>query len=273
MGIVLVIVVIFEFVAPKEDQTVYRQTSGKSEFKHEEKKTQIKEDLRKLLAAGKSQVEANKMIEAAQNRKRFVIKYAAPQIIGENERSRPMIRSGSKLIGILKNPIDTRVPSLVRVLITRGGESAGIEIETGSVLVGQYSYMGDGDRVLITFSRIDPPDNREPKKISAVGLDAGNFTAGIQGEEFTGQGIKVATRIGLSMFSGIADTLTERESLGNSFNGTVAKPTMKNALLQGLSKTAQEQADLSKSKIDQERNYVFVPEGKEMIIELLEDYK
>jgi len=229
--------------------------------------------MKQLFAAGKKQVETAKKTEIEKNQKRVAIKYWAPQIVGENERGRNLMRSGSKLIGILKNPIDTRAQSLVRVLLPRGGESSGIEIEPGSVLVGQYSYGGDGDLVYLTFSRVDSPDGGEPKKISAAALDAGNFAPGIRGEEFTGNGTKVAASIGLGMFSGMADTLVERESLGNSYNGVQAKPTMKNALLQGLSKASQDQIGRTASKIGQERNYVVIPEGKEMIIELLEDFK
>ena len=96
-------------------------------------------------------------------------------------------------------------------------------------------------------------------------LDAGTFSPGVQGEEFTGGGTKIAASIGLNMFSGMTDTLTERESLGNSFNGVQAKPSMKNALLQGMSKASQDQAGRTASSIDQERSYVVVPEGKEMI--------
>jgi hypothetical protein len=269
----LILGVAVELLSPKADQTFYRQTTGRSEFKRDEKLPPVSEAMRKLFEAGRNQVAKENKSEAEQKRKRITIKYWAPQIVGENEHGRKSIRSGSKLIGILKNPIDTRAQSLVRVLIPKGGEAGGVEIEPGSVLVGQFNYQGDGDRVFITFSRLDPPDGAEPKKISAVGLDAGTFTAGIQGEEFTGQGMKVAASVGLSMFAGITNTLTERESLGNSVGTPTAKPTMKNALLQGLSKAAQDQTSRTASDIEQERGYVLVPEGKEIIIELIEDYK
>ena len=259
--------------SPKENHTFYRQTSARSEFKEDKTDTPITESMRKLFAAGKQKLEGDKKKEADQKRKKVVIKYWAPQIVGDDENGANAMRSGSRLIGVLKNPIDTRAQSLVRVLIPRGGESGGVEIEPGSTLVGNYSYSGDGDRIYLAFSRLDPPDRGAPKKISASALDAGTFSAGIQGEEFTGGGTKIAASIGLNMFSGMTDTLTERESLGNSFNGVQAKPSMKNALLQGMSKASQDQAGRTASSIDQQRGYVVVPEGKEMIIELLEDYK
>ena len=269
----ILVALLIDVLSPREDRTYYRQTTGQSDFRQEGGSSPVSESMRKLFAAGKKQVETEKKSDAEQKQKRIAIKYWAPQIVGENERGRNSMRSGSKLIGILKNPIDTRAQSLVRVLLPRGGESSGIEIESGSVLVGQFSYGGDGDLVYLTFSRIDPPDGAEPKKLSAAALDAGSFTPGIRGEEFTGNGTKVAASIGLSMFSGMADTLVERESLGSSYNSVQAKPTMKNAILQGMSKASQDQIGRTASKIEQERSYVIIPEGKEMIIELLEDYK
>ena len=263
---------IIDRLSPKEDHTFYRQTSGSSDFKEDKKSPPVTEAMQNLFKSGKQQVEAEKKKESEQKRKVVSIKYAAPQIVGESDQASVM-RLGSKLIGVLKNPIDTRTPSLVRVSLPRGGESSNIEIAPGSVLVGQFGYSGDGNKVTIKFSRLDLAGDGGLKKISASALDAGDFTPGIQGEEFTGGGVKLAASLGLTVFSGMADTLTDRESLGNTFNGVQAKPSMKDAILQGLSKASQDQANRTASTIEQERGYVIVPEGKEMIVELLEDYK
>ena len=175
------------------------------------------------------------------------------------------------MIGRLLRPIDTRAPAIVRVSLPQGGEASGIVIDSGSILIGQYSYSGNGDKVYLTFSRIDSPEG-DSKRINAQALSAGDYTPGISGEEFTGNGVKVAASLGLTMFSGMTDTLTDRQSLGNSFNGIQAKPSMKNALLQGLSQASKDQADRTSSAIGQEKDYVIVPEGAEMIIELSEDF-
>lgn len=272
--IAIVVAGLMDYLSPKEDHTFYRHGSSRSEFKPDKKTTPLSEAMRKLFAAGKQQADADKKADAEQKRKRISINYSAPQIIGDGDsNARNMMRSGSKLIGVLKNPIDTRAQSLVRVVLPRGGEFGNVEIQPGSILIGHFNYNGDNDIVYIKFSRLDPPDGGSPKKISAAALDAGNFSPGIQGEEFTGGGTKLAASIGLSMFAGMTETLTDKEAIGNSYNGVQAKPTMKNALLQGLSKASQDQASRTASAIEQERNYVIVPEGKEMIIELLEDFK
>jgi hypothetical protein len=85
--------------------------------------------------------------------------------------------------------------------------------------------------------------------------------------------MKLAAGMGLTMFSGMADVLTEKESLGLSANGVQAKPTMKNALLQGLSRAAQDEAGRTQSEIASQKDYVVIPEGKEMIIQLTEDFQ
>jgi hypothetical protein len=221
-----------------------------------------------LFAAGeKAKLEAERL-EKESKRHRVSIKYRAPQIIDEDGSK--VMRAGAKLIGFLVNPIDTRSQSIVRVRLPKGGEEAGVEIEPGSTLVGQFSYQGEGESVLMTFSRLDMPNGRS-KKINAVAMDARSFTVGVRGEEFTGAGEKLAAHIGLNMFAGMADTLTERESLGGAFGNVQAKPTMKNALLQGLTRATQDQANRIDSTISQAKNYVLIPEGKEMIIELQED--
>lgn len=259
---------------PKEDKTFFVQSSS----------TQIKANspqvsaptntgaVGTLLDNGQKKFENDRETEARQRQLKVVIKYAAPQIIGSKGQAPKAIQSGAKLIAFLLNSIDTRSPSTVRARISQTGEMGGIEIERGSILSGQYSYPGSGDKVFITFSRLDTPDG-EPKKVAALALDSGTFASGIIGEEFSDKGTKVAASLGLSMFSGMADVLTEKESLGPAQNGVQVKSNMRNALLQGLSRSAQDQTGRMSSEIGSSKDYVIVPAGKEIIIELTQDFK
>lgn len=271
-GTILILAAAIAVFSPRVDRTIYKVTStARSDFREQPQAPSVSSAVTKLFVAGTRAKEVAKQHDAEERRRRVSVRYRAPQIVGDDDSGPKAIRAGSKLIGFLVNPIDTRAQSLVRVRLPRGGEHSGVEIEPGSILIGQFNYSGEDDRVYVSFSRLDSPEGRV-KKINAVALDAGNFMPGINGEEFTGGGTKIAASMGLSMFSGMADTLTDRESLGNSFNGVQAKPTMKNALLQGLSRTTQDQANRTANAIEQTRNYVIVPEGKEMIIELQEDF-
>jgi type IV secretory pathway VirB10-like protein len=159
----------------------------------------------------------------------------------------------------------------VQVALPQGGEASGVSIDAGSTLIGAFSYSGNNDRVFLKFSRVDSPDG-DSRKIAAQALDASDYSPGVTGEAYTGDGVKIATSIGLTMFSGMTDTLTQRESLGDVFGGVQATPTMKNALLQGASQAAHDQAGRVASSIGREGSYVIIPEGKEMIVELSEDF-
>jgi hypothetical protein len=270
---VIGVAVLLAWLGPKVDYTYYRVTSTaqKQTLHDAAAKPSISASVAALFGHGQKQQEAEKRKEADEKRRKVAIRYLAPQVLGSNSKGPKAIRSGSKLIGRLLRPVDTRAQSLVTVGLPQGGEASGIVIDPGSTLIGTYSYSGNGDKVYFTFSRIDSPDG-DSRRISAQALDASDYTSGVPGEEFTGNGVKVASTIGLTMFSGMTNTLTDRESLGNTFNGVQAKPSMKNALLQGLSQASQDQASRTASSIGQEKDYVIIQEGKEMIIELSEDF-
>lgn len=271
--VALAAALVLAWLGPKVDHTYYRVTSTaqKQESHEEPGKPGISASVAALFGHGQKQQETEKKKEADEKRRKVAIRYLAPQVLGSNSKGAKAIRSGAKLIGRLLRPLDTRAQAIVAVGLPQGGEASGVVIDPGSTLIGAYSYSGNGDKVYLTFSRVDSPDG-DSRRINAQALDASDYTPGVPGEEFTGNGVKIAASLGLTMFSGMTDTLTDRESLGNTFNGVQAKPSMKNALLQGLSQASKDQADRTSSAIGQEKGYVIIPEGKEMIIELSEDF-
>lgn len=261
------------WLSPNENHTFYQRTNqpiSKATTKAESA-PQESAPSNPLFANGQRKMNEEKRVEAEKNKHRVAIKYFAPQVLGQKSAEPRAIRTGSKLLGFLMNAIDTREPSMVRVLLPQGGESSGIEIGAGSILSGQFSYSGSGDKVFLTFHRLDSADGGL-KKISAQALDSRDFSVGVRGDVHSENTLKLASQIGLSMFAGMADVLTEKESLGFSQNGVQAKPTMKNGLLQGMSRAAQDQAGRTSSEIQSLKDYVVLPEGKEMIIQLTEDF-
>lgn len=273
-GGILLLALGMAWFGPSEDKTFFVQTNQSQSQGESAKVTSgmVTGAIANLLDSGKKKMADDKKAEALKKQRQVAIKYSAPQVIGMKGSSPKVIQSGAKLVGFLLNSIDTRSPSNVRVRISQGGEMGGIEIERGSVLSGQYSYPGSGEKIFLSFSRVDSPDG-EPKRIQAQALDSGTYAVGITGEEYSDNGTKVAASLGLTMFSGMADVLTEKESLGRAQNGVQAKSTMKNALLQGLSRSAQDQTGRLASEIGSSKDYLIVPEGKEMIIELTQDFK
>lgn len=274
-GGLLMLAVFMAWSGPKDDKTFYLQTSQPQK---DHKKTSdeipgaVSSAIASLFDVGKKKMVDEKKNAETKKQRKVAIKYFAPQIIGGKTNVAKSIRSGAKLVGFLLNAIDTRSSSAVRVRIAQGGEMGGVEIEKGSVLTGQFSYSGSGDRIFVSFIRLDSPDG-EPRKIQAQALDSGDYTAGVSGVVHSDGGAKTAASLGLTMAAGMADVLTEKESLGFSQNGVQAKSTMKNALLQGLSRSAQDQTGRMASQINSVKDYVIIPEGKEVIIELTEDFK
>jgi hypothetical protein len=273
-GLVFILGLLMSWFAPKEDRTTYRRASGtqKTEAAIEKEKLSARGPFTGLFKSGQNQKEVNEKKAAEDKQKKIAIRYFAPQVLGNHLKGPKAMLSGTKLIGVLLSSIDTRAQNLVRVRIAQGGELGGINIEKDSILQGKYSYQGTGEKVYLKFTRIDLPDG-DSKKIAAQALNANDYTPGITGEEFTGSHVKIATSIGLEMFAGMTDTLTDRMTLGINTNEVQARPTMKNALLQGMSRASKEQADRVASTINEEPGYVIISEGKEIIIELTEDFK
>ncbi len=256
---------------PGEDHTYYRQAVQVGQEEDAKSPSTDKPGVMAgLFNNGEKRLDEQRREDAERSKRRVVIRYSATQVVGSEIKGPKAIRMGAKLLGFLLSAIDTREPSLVRVLLPHGGAASGVEIEKGSTLYGQFSSSGSSDKVQIAFSRLDTPDGLS-KQISAVAVDARDYTVGVRGEVYSGAGVKLAAGMGLTMFSGMADVLTERESLG-PMNGAQAKPTMNNALLQGLSRAAQDEASRTQSEIASQRDYVVVPEGKEIIIQLTEDF-
>lgn len=269
----ILLVVLSAFFSPKEDHTFYRRASQPPNVGATPESSPLKANKTDgLFANGVKEMSANRKAEADKKRRLVTIRYLAPQVVGMNTKGPKVMKVGSKLLGFLLSSIDTREPSLVRVLLPHGGEANGVEIQKNSILLGQYSYPGSGEKVFLNFNRMDDPDGNSIQ-ISAQGYDATDYTAGIRAEVFTGKGVKIASQIGLTMFAGMADVLTERESLGFMSGSQTAKPTMKNAVLQGASRAAQDQASSSSQEIQSMKDYAVIREGKEVIIQLTEDWK
>ncbi len=269
---------VMAFFSKGNDITFYRRTSQSQSPQQAKdlKESSLKADQKKetdlLFRQGEKKKQQDKIQAQARARQHSEIKYFAPQLLDGNTKGNKAIRAGAKLLGFLLNNIDTRDPSMVRVLLPKGGESMGVEIPSGSILSGQFSYSGNGDKVFITFHRLDTSDGKI-QKINARALDSQDYSSGVGGERYTENGVKIASQMGLSMFAGMTDTLTDKEALGMGANAVQAKPSMKNALLQGMSKAAQDEAGRTASEIQSLKDYVIVSEGKEIIIQLLEDYR
>lgn len=272
-----ILVLAMAFISPDNDKTFYKRTTyaNKDAAAQTDPKTlsdtKTDKSMNDLFESGKQKQLEERSKELAAQKHKISIKYFAPQVLNGSASVQKAIRAGAKLLGFLLNNIDTRDPSMVRVVLPKGGESMGIEIPQGSVVTGQFTYGGNGNKVFVSFHRLDTPDGKI-RRIQASALDSKDYSTGIRGDLYSENGVKIASQMGLSMFAGMADTLTEKESVGMGTNSVQAKLTMKNALLQGVSRATQDEANRTSSEIQEMKDYVVISEGKEIIVQLLEDY-
>ena len=89
---------------------------------------------------------------------------------------------GTNLIGKTLTTIDTRqADQLVKVLLPYGGRAkSGGELPKNSILFGQVTYGGKGEKVFIKFSKGVLPSGEE-FQVEAQGLKSGRLFAGIGG--------------------------------------------------------------------------------------------
>lgn len=273
-GLVFLLAGLGAVFSPSEDRTFYNTSSGSSKDELEgDAATGVyaTSEVSGLFVGGSKELAEQRRLEAAKKRGAVTIKYFAPQVVGAATKDPKAIKMGAKLLGFLLTSIDTREPSLVSVLLPRGGVSdSGVEIPKDSVLIGNFGYSGEGNKVSLQFSTLDIPDG-DSIKVAAVALDAADYTAGVRGKVFSDNTVKLVSSLGLTMAASMTDVLTEREAL-SAFGSAEAKPTMKNALLQGVSGAAQQQAGRTSEEINSNQDYVVIKKGKELIIQLTEDF-
>ena len=177
---------------------------------------------------------------------------------------------GSNFIGKLLNTIDTRDPDLtVKVSLPYGarGKAQG-NIPPNSILMGKATYPGKGEKIFIQFNKGVDHDGRE-FDIDAQALSSKDYSTGVVGDFHGTTDVRVATTLGLTMVGGVTDVLTEKEAVGNSLLDSVnPKPTMKNALLHGVSQVAQSESQRQAEKLNENQDYVTVPEGSDVIVSL-----
>ena len=77
----------------------------------------------------------------------------------------------------------------------------------------------------------------------------------------------MAAVLGLSLLSGVSETLVEKEALGQGFHIT-PKASVKNGLYKGMAEVAKREGQRMAERPRQAPEYVTVEAGKDMIISL-----
>ncbi len=205
------------------------------------------------------------------------IQYRAKQVISRDDTNKKsQMPTGANFIGKLLTAVDSRdLSSLIKVLLPYGMKFKGEEfVERDSILIGKATYTGKGDRFFLTFEQAILP-NGDEKPINAYALDTSDYSNGVVGEYHSESGVRIASTLGLTLVSGMADVLTEKTSLGDGFgsSGVVTmKSNMKNAAFHGVSKVTEMEASRQGEALAQTPPYVTLEAGKDIIITLTGAY-
>ncbi len=204
----------------------------------------------------------------------FSIKYKAPQVIRRkvSEGGVMGLPLGTHIKGRLLTAIDTReTTQLYKVLLPEGGQDKnGSFIPRNSILFGTVRYPGQGKKVFMEFTKILLPNGREGK-IHAQALHPKDQSPGLVGD-FHGQAMKkIASTLGLGVLSTMTETLTKKEFHGQGAHLT-PRATARNAFYQGVSKASQMEAQRRANHMGKQPEYVTLPAGQKIIVNLLTTY-
>ena len=202
----------------------------------------------------------------------IIVKYKARQVLAPDAVAE-RIPSGSNFVGKLLTSVDTRSPQKINVILPYGGsnKSGGGSLPPDTILVGEYSYAGQGDRVFMVFSKAILPEGEEVA-IYAQGLSSKDYKAGVIGDYHGNRGNRMASALGLSMIGGISEVLVEKEALGQTFEAT-PKATLKNGIYNGVAKVAEMETSNEMSKLGESPSFVTIDSGQDVIISLGQSFE
>jgi len=185
--------------------------------------------------------------------------------------------SGSNFIGKLLSSVNTNEQGqVIKVTLPYGTRNQrGGSLPKDTVLHGTATPDGETEKVFIRFHKIIFPDGKE-FRIDAQALNSADYSPGLLGIRHSNTDLKMASSIGLTMVSAASDVLTHRSGMG-SIGGIVMGPdspdaTMKNAILQGVSQASRQEAQKQAQDLGNVPDYVTIPLGSDMIINLLSPF-
>ena len=184
-------------------------------------------------------------------RRPSILKYRAKQVIVR--KGATAIPTGTTAAAILASAVDTRDSGgFVRAFLPDGVRFEG---QTGlppqTLLLGNFSYEGRGRKVLLKFIKAILPKGRE------FSIQA---RATLEGEHHSNRAGKTAMVLGLTMASGMADVLAQKQAL-SQYGDVTVKSSMKNAFYHGAAKATEMEAQRQEREIGELPPYVTVDKG------------
>lgn len=259
------------FRVTKPDATV-QKTYTKIDSSVEVEGNLLDQDMGSLISKSKQEIVRSKPKVSAAIKREQAIEYKAQQVIsrGDEFDSSRGLPTGFEVTGKLLTGIDTREKTAVyKVLLPYGANFRGGEqVPNNTILLATAKYSGKGSKIYLGFTGGVFPDGRE-FKVSGQALDPKTKQPGVEGEFHSKAGARLAQTLGLSMISGAAEILVEKEQIGSNEGGAVSpKSTWKNAAYSGLSKATQLESERQLSEMSSEPEYATVDAGCELIVSL-----
>ena len=185
-----------------------------------------------------------------------IVKFPGLQKIDRHQAGK--IPPGSLVKAILatgasNGPVRAEITKALRLL----GETL---LPVGTVLLG--TGQSSEERLFIRFNQV-VFKNGSFENIQAQAADLEDKTVGLKGSRLGKYATKYAAAIGLNFVGGMAEGLQEREVVGQQ---VVAKPTTKNALLNGASRATLEMANESMTDLKNSAPIIHVEAGKEIYV-------
>lgn len=195
------------------------------------------------------------------------IRYKAKQVITrDNNQEQKELSLGVNVIARLLSSIDSRNLGPVKAILSLGVKNNQSEeiLPSGTILFGEPSYFQGSKKVQISFSSGALPDGKRIN-LSARAISIKDNSYGIDGEFHSNTMGRIGSVLGLSMISGTTEVLVEKESLGDGFVPT-PKATIKNGLINGLSRVANMEANTQAQELANKPEYVTIGAGKRFIV-------
>lgn len=193
------------------------------------------------------------------------INYHAPQVMvrpTENHATGgDFLAMEGRFIGRIATPVNTKEGGRVEVVLPYGGG----RLPPKSTLFGEARYPGEGEKVFVRFHRGRTPDG-QGFSLNARALSAVDYSMGLVGRRHSGGFGRTAAVLGLSMASGVADVLTQKQVLGR---GEIVTPksTMSNALYHGTAKVTGMLAQEKAQDVQKGPPYIILEAGEACIVE------
>jgi len=164
--------------------------------------------------------------------------------------------------------------SIIRAILMTGASNGPVRAEAKETLrVQGETFIPEGavllgvgqsteERLFIRFSQLVFKDGTS-QSIQGQAIDSSDKTAGLKGSKVGRYALKYAATVGLNFASGMAQGLQDHDVVNNQ---VVTRPDMKNALLNGASKSAIEMANETMSDLKNNAPVIQVDAGREILI-------